>query len=87
MTEGLARGAVENFDGYYREMMALKEHYGKPVAVTFSLPIKTGVIIEAASRLTRETGTTCYTSFTQAVRAYSALNKYADYLRKSTTGR
>ena len=82
MTEGLVRGAVENFDGYYREMMALKEHYGKPVAVTFSLPIKTGVIIEAASRLTRETGTTCYTSFTQAVRAYSALNRYAEYRRK-----
>jgi hypothetical protein len=57
-------------------------NYGKPVAVTFSLPIKTGVIIEAASRLTRETGTTCYTSFTQAVRAYSALNRYAGYRRK-----
>ena len=82
MSDGFARGAVENFDGYYREMMALKERYGKPVAVTFSLPMKAGVIIETASRLTRETGTSCYTSFTQAIRAYSALSSYAAYLRK-----
>jgi len=83
MSDGFARGAVENFEGYYREMMALKERYGKPVAVTLSLPMKAEVITEAASSLTRETGTTCYTSFTQAIRAYSALSSYAAYLRDS----
>jgi len=82
ITDGLAQGAVEQFDTYYREMMKLKKRFGKPVAVTFSLPIKTDVINETAARLTRETGTTCYTSFTQAVRAYSALSSYAEYLRK-----
>jgi hypothetical protein len=82
MSDGFARGAVENFDGYYRQMMALKERYGKPLAVTFSLPIKGEVISETASRLTRETGTSCYTSFTQAIRAYSILSSYAAYLRK-----
>jgi len=83
MSDGFARGAVENFEGYYREMMVLKERYGKPLAVTFSLPMKAEVITEAASSLTRETGTTCYTSFTQAIRAYSALSSYAAYLRDS----
>jgi len=82
ITDGLAQGAMQQFDAYYRELMELKERFGKPVAVTFSLPIKTGAILETASRLTRETGTTCCTSFTQAVRAYSALNRYAEYLRK-----
>jgi acyl-CoA synthetase (NDP forming) len=82
ITDGLAQGAVEQFGTYYREMMTLKERFGKPVAVTFSLPIKTEVITETAARLTRETGTTCYTSFTQAVSAYSALSSYAAYLRK-----
>jgi len=83
ITDGLAHGAIEQFDTYYREMMKLKERFGKPLAVTFSLPIKTEMINETAARLTRETGTTCYTSFTQAVRAYSALSGYAAYLRKS----
>jgi len=86
ITDGLARGAVEQFDTYYREMMKLKERFNKPVAVTFSLPIKTDMINGTAARLTRETGTTCYTSFTQAVRAYSALNDYAEYLRQIDSG-
>jgi len=83
ITDGLAGGAMEQFDTYYREMMTLKERFGKPMAVTLILPIKAEIITETASRLTRETGTTCYTSFTQAVRAYSALSDYAAYLRKS----
>jgi len=87
MTDGLAHGAQLQFDTYYHEMMRLKERFGKPVAVTFSLPIKTEAIIQEASRLTQETGTACYTSFTQAVRAYSALSSYASYLRGAHSGR
>ena len=83
-TDYFAGGAVGHFEAYYREMMAHKQRYGKPMVVTFSLPIKAGVVNETAALLTRETGTTCYTSFTQAIRAYSALNKYAGYLRKIT---
>jgi len=83
-TDYFAGGAVEHFEAYYREMMALKQRYGKPMVVTFSLPIKAGMVNDTAALLTRETGTTCYTSFTQAIRAYSALNKYAGYLRKIT---
>lgn len=82
MSAGFARGAMETFERYFREMMKLKERYGKPVIVTLSLPVKIGTIIETAAGLSRETGTACYTSFTQASRAYSALNKYAGYLRK-----
>ena len=82
-TDGFARGVIDQFDSYYREMMKLKDRFGKPVAVTFILPIKTEEIIREASRLTRETGTTCHISATQAVRAYSALSGYAEYLRKT----
>jgi len=82
ITDGLTRGAMDHFDTYYREMMTLKERFGKPTAVTIILPIKTEIITETASRLTRETGTTCYSSFTQTIRAYSALNDYAAYLRQ-----
>jgi len=82
ITDGLAHGAMDHFDTYFREMMTLKERFGKPTAVTIILPIKTEIITETASRLTRETGTTCYSSFTQTIRAYSALSDYAAYLRK-----
>ena len=87
MSDGFARGAMETFERYFKQMMKLKERYGKPVIVTLILPVKIGTIIETASALSKETGTACYTSFTQASRAYSALNKYAEYLRKSATGR
>jgi len=82
VTDGLTQGAVDYFDTYYRRIMELKERSGKPVVVTFSLPLEAEAIMQEAARLTRETGTTCYTSFTQAVRAYSALSDYAAYLRK-----
>jgi acetyl-CoA synthetase (ADP-forming)/acetyltransferase len=82
MTEGFTRGAIERFERYYRDMNVLKERYGKPVLVSLILPVNVDVITGTATRLTRETGTACYTSFTQASRAYSALNKYAGYLRK-----
>jgi len=68
-------------------MNVLKERYHKPVLVSLILPVSVDIITGTAARLTRETGTACYTSFTQASRAYSALNKYAGYLRKSNTGR
>ena len=87
MTEGFARGAVERFERYFRDMIVLKERYHKPVLVSLILPVSVDIITGTAARLTRETGTACYTSFTQASRAYSALNKYAGYLRKSNTGR
>ena len=87
MSDGFARGAMETFERYFREMMKLKERYSKPVIVTLILPIKIGTIIETAAGLSKQTGTACYTSFTQASRAYSALSKYAGYLRKSTAGR
>jgi len=83
ITDDLAHGAKEQFDPYFREMMALKQRFGKPVLVTFTLPIRAEVMSEAACRLTRETGTTCCTSLTQAIRAYSVLSNYAAYLRKT----
>jgi acyl-CoA synthetase (NDP forming) len=82
ITDGLTQGAVDYFDTYYRQIMELKERYGKPVVVTFSLPIEAEAITREAAKLTRETGTACYTTFSQAVRAYSALSDYAAYLRK-----
>ena len=87
MADGFARGAMETFERYFKEMMKLKERYGKPVIVTLILPVKIGTIIETAAGLSKETGTACYTSFTKASRAYSALNKYAGYLRSSPAGR
>ncbi len=87
MTEGFAHGAIERFERYYRDMNVLKDRYGKPVLVSLILPVDIDIIAGTAARLTKETGTACYTSFTQASRAYSALNKYAGYLRKSNTGR
>lgn len=87
ITGGLTQGAVDYFDTYYRRIMELKERSGKPVVVTFSLPLEAKAITQEAARLTRETGTACYTSFAQAVRAYSALSDYASYLRKTSAGR
>jgi acyl-CoA synthetase (NDP forming) len=82
ITNGLTQGAVDYFDTYYRQIMELKERFGKPVVVTFSLPIEAEAIMQEAAKLTRETGTACYTTFAQAVRAYSALSDYAGHLRK-----
>jgi hypothetical protein len=87
MTEGFARGVIERFEGYFRDMNLLKERYRKPVLVSLILPVNVDIITGTAARLSKEMGTACYTSFTQASRAYSALNKYAGYLRGSPTGR
>ena len=87
MTEGFERGATERFERYFNDMNSLKDRYGKPVMVSLILPVNINVTQGMAARLTRETGTVCYTSFTQTSRAYSALNRYAAYLRKSAPGR
>ncbi len=87
MAEDFARNSTEHFKSYFRSMMALKDQYSKPLIVTLSLPINTGIMLETAAAVTRETSTACYTSFTQASRAYAALSRYSAYLKKCKKAR
>jgi acyl-CoA synthetase (NDP forming) len=77
-----AANSSGHFKSYFRSMVELKDRYTRPVIITLSLPISSGTVLETAAAVTRETGTACYTSFVQASRAYAALSRYAEYLRR-----
>jgi len=81
MTERYAHGSMDYLSKSFDDILHIRDRYSKPIVMAMFMPIYAGNVMDTMSALGEKTGTATFLSPSQACAAYSALWKYASYLK------
>jgi len=81
VTERYALGAMDFLGLSFKDVVRIRDSYGKPIVMAMFMPVYMGRIMDAMKRLAEQTQTATFMSPAQACAAYGYLWRYSSYLK------